>query len=190
MSSTQIFVVPKEGPVFHSADVGNSWRGAMFVWTSLKDKYILKGREETDIDWLKNGQNNDPFGLKGVWELSEGDQLLDYEKAVLMSTYDWVICEADKIPLFVSYLIKFAEVYGEGNLLEQADVLNQIYEVILECKDSDEVVGVCWNQNSVVVDLWTVGQDEEDELIWYDYSKHNEEYGWFLFERMNNVEND
>lgn len=172
MSYTEIYLVPEKGEVVMYDEVHNSWRGAMYVWTTLRDKYIPETEEEKQRGYRDSE-------MKPVWTLHKRDDILPVEKTVLMSTFDFVMVKKENIPAVIDSFEFFAKLHPDGSMLEQVEILKKLI-------DEEDCFAVCWNQTSVVGDMWYMqdacGCEDCDGGIDRMYDITKDKKHWFLFE--------
>jgi len=159
MSYTEIYGVKNNGEVVFVGEVENAWRGAMFVWKQLADKYEVGG---------------DLFGgFHELWAMADTGRLVDYENMVMKSTFDNVVVKREDLARLIMSFRKYGELNPNSSFLEQAKIIEE--EIL---KDGN-MVGVCWNQISVNENPWCNGFDEEaDEYIPYNTTKQNKH--WYM----------
>lgn len=142
MSYTEMFGIPKKGgELVHLQNCKNSWRGGMWIWNNLSNKYL--GR---DFNLMEAGDSK-------VWDLWKDSRLSDSEYYSLMSTFDKMLVHNDMMLVVADALEQFDP--GTENLKLQAETLRQAKK--------DGMMAVCWNQTSVCADTWMVYDHEDDE---------------------------
>lgn len=157
MSYTILYCVPEKGEFTHEIDVQNSWRGAMFIWNALSERYLSR----------KAYPHED---LQSVWDLHKDNRLSLAERITLLTTFDRVMVKREHIPQVIRALREFVVLYGsDNNLSEQIRALKKL-------SVADGCYAVCWNQTSIT-DAWYV-YDEEDCRL-YDISRDTGH--WFMF---------
>jgi len=190
MSYTEIFIFDKEGDAYNTADIKNSWRGAMSIWRILEKKY-LKPLEKPDWmaheDYEKSGysrtsipyfDDSKPNPMRPIWDLWNDAKVNRIDKIVLGTTFDKVVVMHDDIPETIEAFKNFE---GETSLKEQADVLQEIF-------DDSEAIAVAWNQTSVVGGTWKNYDEEKEEETPYNILK--QDMHWNLFEELNQMKTD
>lgn len=150
MSYTEIYTVDTNGDVRLYGEVNNAFAGAMHVWNTLNKKYDLQDSLFTEFKetWSKFNQ--------GFYET--------HEDIVLGSTFDNVLVKKEHLDELIDALDKYHAEHGDGNHLQQA-------ELLWELKNKD-ILAVAWCQTSGVNDTWDYHYDEElDEIIPYNIRK-------------------
>ena len=176
MSYTEMYVVPKEGPVECVSEFQNAHGGAWFVWEALYDAYEFREGEYTHQDGV----------LERVWDhFKSSDRARFFERVVLGSTFDNVMVKREHWLFLASCMEEFRVKHPRTDkvcsLLDQAAMLKQLYR-----EAPAEIVAVCWNQTSVNGDAWTVYEptddDEEEDTRCYDITRDRGH--WFLFDKL------
>jgi hypothetical protein len=169
MSYTSIHSTTAQGEVSTLAEIDNAWRGAMFVWTKLGERYLPES--QTDPYWTPLKNDGQP-----IWDLFKDPRLHNEEKIVLGSTFDRVMIKRENISRVCWAYSQFAQWYpGNNSLMEQWGVLNK-------AKNDPEIFAVFWTQTSVASDIWYVFEPDKDEYRRYDITR---DIGhWFLFDRL------
>lgn len=152
MSRTEIYAVaPETGDTELEGEVQNSWRGAMHVWTTMAQRYLGLGPNDSHRIML------DESLMKSVWKLASDDRPSWWEKVVLLSTFDRVIVLRHDFERLI-------EAFGEwqnpdGSMAEQ----RQYFRLIADHERPFR--GICFSQTSVCANPWWVndgsGEDEE-----------------------------
>lgn len=164
MSTTELYFFGENGDCKYCAEVSNSWRGAMAIWTWLEEKYLPVYRggvkharwyqeNMSDEDILRlNGFRptrliaaTDPDDSKEIWALADDERLTTDQKIVLATTFDNCLVKAETIPRVLRAFRAFG---GETSLNEQADAIEKAIE------EHPEITAVGWNQTSVCADSW------------------------------------
>jgi hypothetical protein len=139
MSYTEIYRISKVGNTKLVAEIRNSHRGAMSVWTILEDRYlppfVRYGQKMTRMITDTESQ--------AVWDLANDSRLTEPERIALISTFDNVACYKKDFGRLCS---AFREFIGNTSLPEQADVIEKL-------ANDKNAIGVCWNQTSVNSDI-------------------------------------
>lgn len=158
MSYTILYCVPEKGEFTHEIDIRNSWRGAVFIWNALSERYLNRPAYVNE-------------NLQPVWDLHKDERLSLSERITLLTTFDRAMVQRSRIPDVITAFRDFIALYGSNNnLSEQIQALEKL-ESLPEC------FAVCWNQTSVT-DAWYV-YESDDELRLYDLSRDTGH--WFLF---------
>jgi len=171
MSYTEMFAVVKNGDVVSIGDVHNAFRGAMFIWHKLAEKYFPGNNLMIDL-----GQEGSDF-----WKLINKD-IPVHEKIVFGSTFDKVMVKSENIQRLIDAMDQFIKENPDGgNLDEQIRLLKSVIE-------DDDLIAVCWNQTSVCGSPWRRYIEcehcgnETDDLR--SYNIHKDSGHWFLFEEF------
>ena len=132
MSYTEIYKFYEEGTGDRIADIENSWRGAMFIWKSLGEKYLpLLILDIFDRDTMSE-----------VWALVNNERLLDHEKIVMATTFDYIFIKKEHIPKVIDAFKEFIKEFHSDNLEEQIDVMQDVFE-------DEDTYCIGWCQTSV-----------------------------------------
>jgi len=176
MSRTEVFGVPKKGgELIFLGECTNAWRGAMWIWTKLAEKYF-PGREPYSVIMKESS---------GFWKLIDDPRLSDTDWYAFATTLDAVVVPNELIGVVADALENFSP--GTENLKMQADLLRKAKK--------DGLRGVCWNQTSVNGDpwhWWTPGEDDhryvnvDTDETWYPGGRKI----WFLTSREDFVDNE
>lgn len=161
MSATVVYGVKSDGAIQYIGEARNAFRGAMYVWSILCEKYQIDG-----------GMFG---GFQKLWKLADTSILEDFENIAMKSTFDNVIVRKEDIPLLLQSYKEFDSHFSNSNLLEQVEIIQN------EIMNNQDMIAVCWNQTSVNRNPWSIGYDEElEEEIPYNIfsgKKH-----WFINE--------
>jgi hypothetical protein len=184
MSYTEIYKFKKDGDAQCFAEVKNSWRGAMAVWSHVEKRYLPKFIPSWAFgDYSREySRTSDMMGgsIKEIWELASSDKVSEIDKIVLASTFDNVVVMKDDIPKLIEAFRTFE---GETSLKEQADLIEDAY------KNDDDLIAISWNQTSVNGDAWISDEtaiDEDGDEIYLPYNLLNHKKHWNLFESETN----
>ncbi len=147
---------PQEEIVFH-----NSSGGAAFIFTALFNRYL---RTETETSWL--------WCSDKLWPLVESEDLEDFEKSVLASTFDTAIIRHKNFSRYVAHLLLFCEKHSHS------------IEIKLPCCEAREPCGrkhishvVChlrkWAEYLLTSTVEAVGfyHTSCGENLWYHYDE-------------------
>lgn len=143
MSRLDVYGVRRDGKVESYKKLGNSWLGALRVWTNLASKYLSPG-QASQVLW-------DDTVIKDVWRLAKDPRLNDSERRVLMMTFDRVIARD------LEACAKACEDFRD----DPGYYGSELATVFREMKTKG-YQGVCFNQTSVVSGFWTVGDRPYD----------------------------
>lgn len=166
MSCTEIYGFNKNGKAYEIAEIGNSHRGAMAVWTLLEKKYLPPTQFMRIIS---------SDGAQELWDLYKDKRLTEAERIVLMSTFDKVIINKENI---VKLLDAFRQFEGYTSLKEQADAIEQ------EIKANKNIIAIAFNQTSVNADTWDNYNYNEKKEESYPYNIKKQNDHWELFEEL------
>lgn len=168
MSSCSVIVF-RNGRPTEELVCGNSWLGAMYIWTNLFDRYLKDPRREYDTVLSRFGTP----GIDEFWNLWKREDLTMCERAVHLSTMDWFTVRRENFTLYAVHLIEFTQMYpGESHLLEWAEYIGA------RAGDAD-VDAVAFHHTSCARCLWLGPEREDGDHDPYDLRtmKHFEVYG-------------
>lgn len=151
MASTLIYSINQSGNMLLAGEVRRAMAGAMFAWNSLKSEYVL------------DNDSDKPFNLDNmfdkVWESYNQGVYEKFEDVVLVTTFDFNYFLRKDVTLIIESMKKFTEKYGNGNYLEQIEVLE---EVMLD----ENSIGVAFQANDIIDPFWvlheTVNYESDD----------------------------
>jgi hypothetical protein len=153
MSRTEIYAITPDGDIELEAKIGNSYRGAMYVWTTLSVKYGLVKPGEEGYLIIRPGL------MDRLWKLRDDGRLSWWEKVALISTFDNVVIMRDDMHRLIVALNTWAAQHSEGSQSQQAWTIRRLLD------DPAGFRGICFNQTSVCANPWWVydssGDDEE-----------------------------
>jgi hypothetical protein len=164
MSCTELYYITKKR-VYLGTEFHNSHRGAAFVWANLWRQFCKERIEE-----IKRTQgwectlpiSNDDNKL--VWKLWDRTDISEYIRAILGSTFDNVILESKHFQRFYDDVLKYAENFAAGTLIQQAQYILKL--------SKRNIVGVCWNQTSVNSDGYSnILRAKKDGTLWSLYNE-------------------
>ena len=166
MSEVEIYTFDKEGNACHAGEARNAARGAMAIWRILEDAYLPPMQDDSILQLQKQFPNYKPSRLNGtssdmqeVWNLAKDERLPQFERIVMITTFDKVVVQKAVFATVIDAFIQFDKTYpGRTNLLEQVEVLKEA--------DEDGSIAVAWNQTSVNDSMWqhfVETDDSEDE---------------------------
>jgi hypothetical protein len=152
--------IEANGDVVDAAEFQNAWLFQIFVWDALSKKYI---------DQEANGLSDAPK----LWEFAGDGGLLEwFEWNVLAFGYDRALVRADDLPLLVSSLREFNNVYGgespRNHCRDVADWLD---------RNKDAIKGAGIYGTSVAEDFWTVDVDDDE---YRPYNVQRDTGHWFV----------
>jgi hypothetical protein len=166
MSCTELYYITTKKRVYLGAEFHNSHRGAAFVWSNLWKEFCKDRIEEIKRTqgWectLPMSENDN----KLVWKLYERSDIPEYIRAILGSTFDDVILEAKHFQRFYDDVLKYAENFAAGTLIQQAQY------IILKLSRRN-IIGVCWNQTSVNADGYSnILKAVKNDTLWSLYDE-------------------
>ncbi|MHC4618529.1 MAG: hypothetical protein ACYTEQ_12340 [Planctomycetota bacterium] len=144
MSQTIVYAV-RNGNVEHFGECNNSFRGAMWIWKELGEKYF-PGK---DMSPVSNS------ACRKIWALAKDTRLTDTEYYALLSTFDRAMVAQEYSDLVANALEAFEP--GNENLKRQAE--------LIRCAVREGAEAIAWNQTSVNCDAWKVQESESDRLF-------------------------
>ena len=148
MSSTELYYITKKNRVINCMDFRNSWLGAMCVWANLyKAHFAERIKSNTKELGFEADSPITDDDYKAVWGLFKKEDVPEYEKAVLGSTFDNVILEKEQFKRFYDDVLRYCIYYQAGTLLAQAQFINTLSK-------RKTIRGVAWNQTSVNADTY------------------------------------
>ena len=146
------------------------------VWNKLALKYLYS--PEIDECLFLGRLMSDEY--RSVWPLSKDGRLKKSEAITLVSTFDSVVVELDRLPEVSDAFLDFDETHTSVSLRQQSDILLQIHnDTVPNGIDVSQIVGVCWIQTSVAGDVWNVVEGDEEPRP-YDISRDDNHF--FMFE--------
>lgn len=169
MSYTELFYVTPKMRVRPFAEFHNSHLGASLVWHNL---YVMHCTEWRKTQAEKRGYSfefpSSDEDYQQVWDLFKNPKVSECERAVLGSTFDFVVLKKEHFQRFLDDVKKYIVNYRAGTLLQQA-------ETILKLSNRKSVIGVCWNHTSVNADMGSMLKEKakRDEL-------------WSLYDALDN----
>lgn len=198
MSSTVLYYAKKqidsEKQNWNSfSEIGNSWRGGMFFWRYIEEKYLpslpkpdwMTGREKEYVSRFTFSVCGDSDGLNEVWGLFTDKRLSRSERIVLGTTLDHGYILFEDIPFVVNALNEvYAEMGENSSLAEQASALNYLY---IHHKD---VYCVVWLQTSVSCIEDVHGEYFGEKEMWNIIADVNEVEKRLSSEKCNEKENE
>jgi hypothetical protein len=159
----------KDGKIDESVRFKNAWGGHAFIWECLYNKYLKNPLIPYD-SWL--GKNSEK-----LWKLPERNDLRDFERAVLISTFDYAIVRKKNLRPFMHDLISFETVYKR---VESGVCHLSSYVEWIHSHEDAEAIG--FYGTSVSENIWRRWNEETEEEILYDLNtmdKHFEVYEYF-----------
>ena len=158
MSSCAIITF-ENGVTHDEIEYANSWRGSAWIWGVLFDKYLKDPRREYD-SWLNRCDD--------LWPIWKRDDMPDFERAVLLSTYDKAIIYRENYLKFVRHLREFVESHPAAHPVH----LTEWAKYIEHC--DSEAIG--FMGTSVTGSLFTDWDQEKDEPIYYNLNTGDEHF--------------
>ena len=162
MSYTELYVMKKDGELAYT-EFRNAFRGAMYVWTDVAQRYA--------------GFDSFPFNEKDQMEVWNYDRrhpgvMKHHEIIVLLSTMDYALVDGSRWKNLVEDFEQYGTEHPNSNYMDQAKAIRQLVEEIGE----DNVKAFAWNQTSVG-EAWCVTYDDEgDENVFYDPDTENKHF--------------
>ena len=165
MSYTSLYKITPKGYIREVAEFHNSHRSAALVWSNLWKRYCEDeiNKYEQVNGWSPHNPANEEH-WKLVWNLWRRDDVPLPVSAVLLSTFDYVYLERDHFQRFYDDVLKYAGWFAAGTLIEQAQAILAL--------SKQKIIGVCWNQTSVV-SMWEKRKISEYEA-WSLYRELDE----------------
>ena len=118
--------------------------------------------------------------MNQFWPLFRRPELENFERIVLLSTYDRVWVKSERFEeLLVAFrdFEKASESMGlETHIGRYADDLDKNMELI-----SDQMIGCCWHITSVVSNPWEIFDEATEEFLFYNV-KTGDNGHWELFD--------
>lgn len=130
MSYTEIYSIGKN----HCEKIGetkNAWRGAMYVWNQIAEKYF----------GLKSFPHFDESLQRKIWNAGNYHHLTEAELIVLASTMDDASVKKSDIPKLIKAFEEYHKEHPNSSFLEQAEIIKNA-----ELLDDQKI---SWNQTSV-----------------------------------------
>lgn len=164
MSYTELFYVTQKMRVHPLAEFHNSHLGAALVWHNL---YIMHCTEWRKAQAEKRGYSlefpSNDEDYQQVWNLFADLQISECERAVLGSTFDFVILKREHFQRFLDDVKKYIVNYRSGTLLQQAEAISKL-------SNRKSVIGVCWNHTSVNADMgYMLKEKSKNGELWSLY---------------------
>jgi hypothetical protein len=163
MSYTTLYRITPKGRLIEQAEFKNSHRGATMCWGELWRLYCKDRIEQNKKEngWEPHFPVTDD-DYKLVWALFRNQDIPEYVRAVLGSSFDYVVLEKDHFERFYEDVLKYAGDFPAGSMIEQA-------REIMKLKNR-KIRGVCWQQTSVSDDMWRGMKITEDMGAWSLYA--------------------
>jgi hypothetical protein len=155
VSTTEIYGFNPRGKPYLLGEVANAWRSGPAIWAYLEEKYLppfrpsylpghVKDEEiETYLGYRPTrftASAYAPDAMKSVWGLIDREELLDYERIALASTFDRVVVFRRDFSRLISAFHCFP---GPTNLHDQTEIITPRAFDDVSCK------AIAWNQTSV-----------------------------------------
>lgn len=177
MSRTEIYAVVEDGNIEFEAEISNSYRGAMHVWTALAVKYGLVKPGEEGYLLIRPGL------MDQVWKLRDDERLSWWERVVLLSTFDKVVILRDDLPRAIEAFRAWAgaNVIINTNGAQEASSIGAqglTFKRMLE----RGFRGACFNQTSVCANPWWVYDNSGDEEEGRPFNIDRDTEWWSLFD--------
>ena len=167
MSYTELYHITPTGQIRSAAEFRNSHRGAMLVWSNLWQVYC-KDRIDTYTNtqhWTPSFPVNDE-DYDAIWALYKNEDIPKHIRAVLGSTFDFVVLDKKDAERFYNDVLEYAEMFAAGSLIKQAQTILRL--------SKNKILGFCWNQTSVSEGCWYKRNIHKAERFWNLYSDIDE----------------
>lgn len=125
----------------------------------------------------------DREGRDRVWNLAKDSRLENFERGVMLSTFDDCICLRDNLETLAGYFDRFHKKYSCKNVGASFHMKGQATELRRVLEDPD-VRGVAWIQTSVCGDVWEIFDDAEAMTYPYNIDRGEKHWEWNLDEVM------
>ena len=146
----------KKGGYDVVAEYKNAHGWAAYVWNALFDRYVTK---ETQYDsWMQKPER--------VWDLWKGDRLQDYEKFVLLATFDRFMIKIEDMVKAADHFFRFSLAYHNPKAVCHLDEMAK--EFVNLSKQSGDYVSVGFYGMSCGENPWLDYNGETDEETRYD----------------------
>lgn len=165
MSYTEIYKVPAAGEMECIAEIDNAWRGAMHIWCEMALHYLNLDYAGLFTYLCKP----DSPAARILWDLYLCEDIPLAHRITFASTFDKVMVKRDHLPRLIAAFKQFAQDFPPGNILEQAEALQQLI-------DDPTCVAVCWNHTSVNCDTWRVLEPDGINVRCYDLNRDTGHY--------------
>ncbi len=152
MAATLVHPINKNGDIdlTNAVVAGRSLSGAATIWQIIGKRYL-----SWDFPPLF-----DETKMQKLWDLPKDKQIPEQVRIVLLSTFDRAVVRQGEIPRLVEAIQIFLREFdpkGRSNLPKQVKILTRLSK-------SARLSAVCWNQCTVIDDLWTVRKDTAKSL--------------------------
>lgn len=166
MSYTEIYIIDKNGYALGHREYSNSRGFCARVWDVLCNTYGLK-------HWY------DEEASRRLWKLVDDPDVAEFDRIVLETTFDNVIIRKEDIPRVIEAYYQFEKAHPGG------DRINHIPDIAFDLTRlaKDDIIGVCFYQNSVTSNPWVNYNPEEDESEAYNIHKQTK-HKWANFIRL------
>lgn len=171
MSCVEIYTVNEKGDVTEFGIARNSFGGAMHIWSIIADKYMSN---------VTGGIGGLLLAISGnqcqqFWDLFNSGKLSERDNILFGSTFDHMICEIDQLNDLIEAFKSFHDDHPSFTLAE-------IIQVLKTVPKEKDIRGICFNQTSVVSDMWT-DMDDQENTIPYNVDAHSDDV-LYLFEEI------
>jgi hypothetical protein len=164
MSEVILFGIHADGNITEYDRVNNAWRGCIAVWEHLRKKYQIK---EDDSLFSIN--------YKNTWNAFGTGKYKRYEDIVIGTTFDHAL-------VYKEHFAELINAYQHYRKTDKQNNLNQQLQIIKTMQKDPDIIGVAWNQNSIVDDQWTRYDEDRDIKIPYNIFKQHIEWPFNHFE--------
>lgn len=163
MSYTEICAIEDGKEPVCIGEVRNAWRGAMYVWNDIANRYF-----NTDFPtWGNNDLQS------RIWNAWNDKPLSLCESIVLLTTMDKATVKKNDVGSLLHAFREYAEKHPESSIGEQAD--------LIQSAQLEDGQLIAWVQTSVS-EGWFAQWSEEDEC-----DKTNTEGSFDVFEYANEL---
>lgn len=152
MSRTEIYAVRQGEPPIKIGECHNAWRGAMYVWNDISQRYF--GFEYFPME--------DEDMRSRVWNAHDEKPLSRAEVLVLASTMDNAIVKKEDFVLLLSSFDEYGKIHDGSSLSEQSKIISSSY--------IPDGYAIAWLQTSVS-ECWFEVYDYEEDTCTCDLSK-------------------
>lgn len=169
----------RQGKAADGIEFRNSWGGSARIWDALFNRYLKDPDVEYD-SWLTRQMK--PGGSRALWDLGKRRDLPEFERAVMMFTYDFALVKQKDFPRLAADLRKFAEAYPvqRGNVDHLVSWADAIEIQIGTDADAVAVYGTSCGERWMSVPM----PDDEDSR---PYDMAVDDKHWDIYEELGNT---
>jgi hypothetical protein len=146
-----------DGKPISAKEFGNSWGGAMVIWTAMFDRY--EKNPAIAYDNVLTAMHG-PRG-KRFWGLWQRQDIPEFMRAVFAATFDRAIVRREHFARYANDLREFVKHFGKG---DGACHLPAWADYVEAC----EAEAVGFQQTSVAENLWFDYPDDGSDAVPYD----------------------